>query len=263
MFDLLPTAMADRIALFAALVALLALGVSFYYSLQTRRQSVRIEKSQAYLQLEVASSDVFKYEAEKAEVLKPYRLTRVTDAQRKAALANVEHAMTAYNLYFQTLNLMEVCTRFRRQDIIEHQVFASWVAWCYDTLDDWYFRHQWSDFRANYTDDVRAIFDIGVELFSEYRFGNSDDDEVDAARKACFYAAVADPNLMDCEEIAGWLNKTAQRASDTEKWTLWLDRKAPRRGPAEPKPVPKPRASSRASSAATPVTSATAKSSAG
>ncbi len=47
-------------------------------------------------------------------------------------------------------------------------MFASWVAWFYDTLDDWYFREMWPDFRGNYTDDVRDIFDLGIALFKAH-----------------------------------------------------------------------------------------------
>lgn len=255
MLDYLPVATDDRIALVAAAIALGALGVTLWYSHMTRRQTLRVEKSQAYLQLEVASSEVFKYEAEKADVLAPYRLVKVSAAQRAKLKAATAEAMTAYNLYFQTLNLMEVCTRFRRQDIIEHQVFASWVAWFYDTLDDWYFRDQWDDFRDNYTDDVRDIFDIGVAIFTR-----NDDKGVDDARKACFYKAVA--QIMDCEEIAGWLTKTTRLAADSPRWAKWLEAQAPLTGPAPTKTVRRSRASSPASSAPTRVISATAKSNA-
>jgi hypothetical protein len=43
----------------------------------------------------------------------------------RARLVAMQDANIAHNLYFQTLNLFEVCARFRRQEIIEHQVFAS------------------------------------------------------------------------------------------------------------------------------------------
>lgn len=190
------------ITVVSAVIALCALLVNLWHNGVTRARGLRVEKSNSYLNLEVASSAVFKYEAEHSVELAPYRKVEVTARDRNALHANVKDAMRAYNLYFQTLNLFEVCARFRRQDVIEHEVFASWVAWFYDTLDDWYFRDQWADLRTNYTDDVRDIFDLGVPLF--------DGTMTDAVRKDRFFALVS--QVMNCAEIAGWQAKLAQVA---------------------------------------------------
>lgn len=208
MFALKPISTEDLIAILSAAIAFAAFLAAFWYSRGARRDSLRVEKSNAYLELEVASSEVFKYESEHATALKPYRKTRVAPTARAKLLADGEKAAACDNLYYQTLNLFEVCTRFRRQDIIEHEVFASWVAWFYHTLDDWYFRHQWPEIRPNYTSDVRDIFDLGMRAFEE--FGDSDDPEVDAARQARFYQWVA--AHMQCTEIADWLSNVRMEA---------------------------------------------------
>ena len=202
-FDLKPIGTADLIAILAALIAFAAFATALLFSRSARKDALRVEKSGAYLSLEVASSDVFKYEAEHSEKLAPYRLLRVSATARKKAIADVANAVFAYNLYFQTLNLFEVCARFRRQDVIEHEVFASWVTWFYDTLDDWYFRDQWADLRGNYTDDVRDIFDLGIALFEE--FGDSADAATDRQRRQRFFEWVA--AQMQCTEIRDWQGK--------------------------------------------------------
>src|SRR3546814_5515542 len=98
--------------------------------------------------------------------LHPYRTVYAAPAER-ARLAATPDAKIAYNLYFQTLNLFEICARFRRQGIIEHQVFASWVAWFYDTLDDWYFREMWEDFRRSeeHTSELQSLMRISYAVF--------------------------------------------------------------------------------------------------
>jgi hypothetical protein len=213
-FRLRPIDTPDLIAIVSAATALAAFLAAFWFSRRARQDGLRVEKSNAYLNLEVASSEVFKYEAGEDVHLRPYRDVYIDDGER-ARLMGMPDAKIAYNLYFQTLNLFEVCARFRRQDIIEHQVFASWVAWFYDTLDDWYFREMWFDFRSNYTDDVRDIFDLGITIFA--RHGESapaseaDEEKRDGARKAAFYKAVA--GHMQCTEIGDWLTKTARKAT--------------------------------------------------
>lgn len=212
-FALAPVTMPDLIAIISATVALLAFLAAYWFSRRAREDGLRVEKSTAYLSLEMASSEVFKYEAEMDEKLAPYRAVYASATARKR-LSGQSDAKTAYNLYFQTLNLFEVCARFRRQEIIEHQVFASWVAWFYDTLDDWYFRAMWHDLRCNYTDDVRDIFDLGTVIFARHGekapTGSDAEEARDHARKAEFYAAVA--AHMQCKEIAEWLGKTRRKA---------------------------------------------------
>jgi hypothetical protein len=207
--SLQPIGTTDLIAIVAATVALGA----FFISRLQRRDAVRVEKSNAYLSLEVASSDIFRYEAENFDRLAPYQEIYASPSDALALKqSDEENAIIASNLYFQTLNLFEVCTRFRRQEVIEHEVFASWVTWFYDTLDDWYFRDQWPDLRGNYTRDIRNIFDIGVQIFTQMRVesGHERYDIHDDARRREFFRVVSE--VMECEEIAGWNDEIAEAA---------------------------------------------------
>ncbi len=173
--------------------ALFSVGVAVLVYVRTESRERRIEKSSAYLQLEVHSSEAFKYQAENAHRMSPLR-----EAARPATLPRPDHEAweTALNYYFQCLNLFEVCSNFRRHRIIQKQVFASWVAWFYDILNGWHFREIWtSELRTNYTRDVRNIFDVGVEIFELHP-----DDET---RKREFYRAVA--HLMGgCDVVENW-----------------------------------------------------------
>jgi hypothetical protein len=166
---------------------------------------LRVERSQTYLSLEIYSGEVFRYEAEHHAVLAPYRtLAPPTNAE---AAADAAAAGRALNLYFLTLNLFEVCARFRRDDLVKPEVFASWVAWMVEILEDDFFRAQWPGLiRSNYTRDVRDIFDVGVEVFSTAL--------PEDRRNRAFYAAVADimakkvaGKRQPCAVIAGWLDQ--------------------------------------------------------
>jgi hypothetical protein len=185
----------NAIALMALTVSTV-IGVFVYRSTEGRER--RIEKSSAYLQLEMHSSEAFRYEAEHAAAMKPAR-----ELQKPANWAEVEDkaADRTRHFYFQCLNLFEVCANFRRNNVIQRQVFASWVAWFYDILSGWYFREIWdAELRSNYTRDVRNIFDVGIHIFR-----TEEDPDV---RERRFYEAVA-YLIGDCDMVAGWLDEMA------------------------------------------------------
>lgn len=251
-FRLAPVGTADLIAITAALVALLAFVFTIWSTRNARRDSLRVEKSTAYLALEVASSDIFRYEAENFDRLAPYRDMFASPGDIKALTASdSENAIIAYNLYFQTLNLFEVCARFRRQEVIEHEVFASWVTWFYDTLDDWFFRNQWPDLRGNYTADVRDIFDLGLKIFSDMPVERHHvrGDAMDEARRREFFRQVA--TVMDCEEIEGWQQAIGLAATGVQQMPSrfalfgWPKRTIVTRSPiSSRKPLPETHATS-------------------
>ena len=253
--DFAAPGMDNLLALVAIGMSILSLFISAITYGWSEQRERRVEKSTAYLNLEVNSSEVFRYAAEKAKVLKPLRCAEEGEYCLPDGEALDEAQETAENLYYQSLNLFEVCARFRRQQIVEPEVFASWVAWFYEVLEGWYFRKIWDDeLRENYTEDVRAIFDAGCDIF-ESTIPNLD-------RKDAFYRAVDDimsrPNAAKGESaIREWRNSL-------EKRTLWKDLasypKLQSPGTSLRQPPPTPQPSPPASSEPTPPISATAKS---
>jgi ribosomal protein S18 acetylase RimI-like enzyme len=183
------------IALTAAVIALLSVIVALGVYIRTERRERRVEKSSAYLNLEVQSSETFRYQAEHALVMATFQLP-----ERPADVPGPDHAgwETTLNFYFQCLNLFEVCSNFRRHAIVSPEVFASWVTWFHEILQDWYFRSIWRDeLRANYTRDVRNIFDAGVEIYER----ESDP----AMRERAFFSAVA-YLFGGCRVVGEWLD---------------------------------------------------------
>lgn len=244
----------NLLALAAIGLSILSLSISLLTYYWSERREHRVEKSSAYLNLEVNSSEVFKYAAERAELMKPFRCESPPPNLR-ARTDYEEGCEVTLNLYFQSLNLFEVCARFRRQGIIEPQVFASWVAWFYELLDDWYFREVWKkELRANYTRDVRAIFDVGCQIFAEGAAGLDHEE--------AFYQAVADIMESQRQGLAGdpirvW-HKELTRPVKWESLSSHQDFQSPGTSRRQPPPPLPP--SPLGSSAPTPPISATEKS---
>ncbi len=176
----------------AIIVALISLVLSIATFVWSERREHRIEKSQAYLQLELASMEIFKFEASNADCLRPL-VCSIEPAQLPDDVD--DRRKVARNLFFQSLNLFEVSSHLRRAKVLTPEVYATWVAWFHSTLDGWYFRSIWEDrLRMHYASDVRDIFDIGLQIYGRLE----DDDE----REREFYAAVG--QLMSCPKIAAW-----------------------------------------------------------
>ena len=163
------------------------------------RRSIRVEKSSAYLQLETHSSAAFRYAAENGAAMEPFE-PRVPPKPRPSLKSN--NAEITRQFYYQCLNLFEVCSNFRRKHVIDHAVYASWVAWFHELLDQWYFRELWqAEMRDNYTQDVRGIFDLGVQIYKAHP--GARDDEL---RRREFYKAVSHL-LGGCRAVDEWLDK--------------------------------------------------------
>lgn len=201
---------ANWIAIVALVLSIVAAGYSWWTSRETARlerhvaaRDDRVEKSTAYLELEVHSSEAFRFAAEHADAMRPYEASekpgRLPKRDRRGAELTRQY-------YFQCLNLFEVCSNFRRNGVIEENVYASWLAWFHEVLDQWYFRELWaSEMRENYTPDVRHIFDVGLKI---YQLHNDPE-----TRRREFYHAVCHL-LGGCEAVSSWLD----RISETPQW---------------------------------------------
>jgi len=197
------------IAALSLLVALFSLRASStqFARAQMRENQVRVATS--YMQLELASSDIFRFTAENAAMLSLLRgpkgpIIGPEDPRFTTACEVLN------NLYYQTLNLFEVCSRLRRDEVVSPAVFASWIAWFIELIEDRYLRDHWEGIRANYTDDLRVIMDVGCDLYERLPPDRFDD---------AFYLAVAsimskEPYHAEqrikhgpCREIAEWRQK--------------------------------------------------------
>lgn len=137
-------------------------GVTSYFllSLPGKKREERLEKSQAYLNLELASMEVFRYKAEHFHALHWAETGEIEPGHSEGKLEE-----EADQYFYQCLNLFEVCSRFWHNGVIETSVYVSWVAWFFETLEFSYFRRKWGlEYRDNYTKEIRDIFDFGVNM---------------------------------------------------------------------------------------------------
>ncbi|RPF72518.1 GNAT family N-acetyltransferase [Aurantiacibacter spongiae] len=178
------------IASVALLLSVLSFGFTYWLDRRGHHREDRIEKSSAYLGLELASIEVFKYKAEHWDALE-WGETGINPLDKPAAQSREE----ADAFFYQCLNLFEVASRFRKDGVIQPEIYASWVAWFYETLEYGYFRERWAaEYRDNYTTETRDIFDAGCALNWS---GGSEN-----LRREKFYATTG--QIVGCEEIARW-----------------------------------------------------------
>lgn len=175
------------------------------FAIQNRRE-LKVQKVELYHRLETGSIELFKFEAANVARLKPYQ-----DLTRNAATAQKlddEDAFISRKFYEQTMNLFEMAARFRKKNIIEPEIYGSWVIWYYDTLLQWGFREEWPDLRQNYTEEIRAVFDKPVSEFNAT--------ESDVLRKRRFFKHVGD--LINCDKVRKLLD-TLEREAERYKFT--------------------------------------------
>jgi hypothetical protein len=173
-------------------IALLAVSVTIgIFTVQSVRAN-RVERQENYLRLELASNDVFRFEANNADTLFKFR-----DETSGDAVISAKDELVADAFYYMTLNLFEISMRFRLDGTIDKNVFGSWVVWYYDTLTSWRFRERWPSVRENYTTDLRRIFDDPVAKF--------DASIPDKERKQKFFNHVA--SVLNCDIIKRWLSR--------------------------------------------------------
>ena len=116
-------------------------------------RALRVERSQAYLQLEIASIDTFRFRAEYAYAIR-WSLSRSNPKRLSTAIL----AEQVDQYYYQCLNLFEVASRFRKARIIAPEIYASWVAWFFEALEVRHFRDRWREvYSENYTHELQNL----------------------------------------------------------------------------------------------------------
>ncbi len=208
----------DTIQFWGLVVQTVAFAVAGIQFLMTQRKALVAQRAEIYQRLEIESNAIFKFEAENKDIVPRFKEQLGPSRQAFAALMEAEpdDFLVARKYYENTCNLFEVSARLRNQDIVDHTVFGSWVAWYFDTLLEWGFRAVWADLRDNYTPDLRDIFDPFVErLVKDWDIphgqGKAIPRDVEKLREE-FYEHVG--NLFDCDEVRGWIAEARRTAPE-------------------------------------------------
>lgn len=136
--------------------------VTVLFAAMQIRNANKLESRQIYQTLELASAQLFRFEAENeklVELLWDDNTTALDDLSPGRKYALKEYVC-------QMLNLFEMAVRLRKQKILEPEVFGSWVVWMWELSDSRRFRHLWikEDLAFNYVGDLRQLMHYGVKL---------------------------------------------------------------------------------------------------
>lgn len=131
-----------------------------FYLLSRRERTNR--KREIYQRLELASVDLFRFEA-----LNPKVIEGLWQASRLPDKNSIEHEVVQAYVY-QILNLFEMAVRFRREGIMPRDVFGSWVIWFYDLCSAPNFAKLWPSMRLNYLPELRELLTKGIEIASKH-----------------------------------------------------------------------------------------------
>lgn len=167
-------------------VTLFIFAIGYFIS---RGKDRRTANRETYQKLELASIDLFRFEAVNIDIIRPLW-------EEKAELPNKETAehIVSMNYVCQILNLFEMAIRFRKEKIMPREVFGSWVVWYYNLATAPHFQQFWEDVMWDYTSDLRSILDKGISLVNM----NLDEDEC----LSDFFLYVGDE--LNCKYIRQW-----------------------------------------------------------
>lgn len=121
-----------------------------------------VANRETYQILELASIELFRFEANHIEIIRPVW----EDSVPVPPEGKAEH-IVVIDYVCQILNLFEMAIRFRKEGVVPPQVFGSWVIWFYNLSNAPHFPEIWEEVRWDYTIDLREIINEGVRLKKE------------------------------------------------------------------------------------------------
>ncbi len=143
--------------IFQSVSILVALTTFFISNLINKIKDRKLARKEIYLSLEYASIDLFRFEAENIELIRPVWQKDILIPKRGTAEYEV-----LVNYLCQMLNLFELAISFRGNKTMPHDVFGSWVDWYYKLAKAPGFLILWPDIRVNYVEQLRKILDYAV-----------------------------------------------------------------------------------------------------
>jgi len=154
-----------------------------------KRRDRKLDDRDAYLQLEFAAIDLFRFEAEQMELIKP-----IWEEDAEIPKQGSAEFVVAMNYVCQMLNLFEIALRFRRNKILSSDIFATWVAWFNQLVSAPGFPVFWEEVRFDYLPDLRTIMDGGLKILQE------EEDEDIANDNFYHHVGVT----LDCKDSDNW-----------------------------------------------------------
>lgn len=160
-----------------------------------KKKDRRNANKESYQQLEFASIDLFRFEAENIEMIRP-----IWEEGKEIPSQNTADYIVLMNYVCQMLNLFEMALKFRKDKILLPEVFGTWIAWFQLLVTSPGFHEIWKDVRMDYLPELREIMDGGIRIAKE----ETDEDVIESE----FYHFVS--RVVNCETISEWCDTTEQ-----------------------------------------------------
>ena len=119
----------------------------------------KLANREVYQQLELASIDLFRFEAGNVELIRP-----IWEKDKEIPSKNTAEYIVLMNYVCQILNLFEIAIRFRKDKTLLPDVFESWIAWFQLLVSSPGFPEIWQDIRMDYLTELRTIMDGGIQI---------------------------------------------------------------------------------------------------
>jgi ribosomal protein S18 acetylase RimI-like enzyme len=124
---------------------------------QDREKQLKLATRQLYQTLELASLDLFRFEADHQDLIAPFWQEDVSPPPQGTA------KYIAYINYFcQQMNLFEMAVRFRVDGVLDKEVFSSWLEWFHLVAGAPDFRRLWDEQKENYVSALKEVFEIAL-----------------------------------------------------------------------------------------------------
>ena len=124
----------------------------------------KLANREVYLKLELASIDLFRFEATDVEIIRPIWQANIEMPKKGTA-----EYLVIMNYVCQILNLFELAIKFRqsKDKILPPDLFSSWVAWFHSLATAPGFQYIWDDIHLHYIIDLRNIMYGGIRISKE------------------------------------------------------------------------------------------------
>ena len=139
-------------------VTVAAASIIIAHAIQRSRDR-KIARRDIYQKLEFASVELFRFEADHLELIRP-----IWEEGRPLPAKGTAEYVAIMNYICQILNLFELAIKFRQDKTMPADIFGSWVAWFYLLLRAPGFPPIWEETRGNYLPQLRKVMDGGLKL---------------------------------------------------------------------------------------------------
>ena len=184
-------------------VSIIGAALTFVFAQSVEKKKDRRQANkESYQQLEFASIDLFRFEAENIELIRP-----IWEEDTEIPSKNTAEYIVLMNYVCQMLNLFEMAIKYRKDKILLPEVFGTWIAWFELLVSSPGFYIIWEDVRLDYLPELREIMDGGLKIAEQ-----ETDEDIFESR---FYNFVS--SVVKCDTISHWIEDNSEQDPNSFK----------------------------------------------